>query len=151
MYSVWYFNKLYLQNFLNTRHYSVGIFNELWLRKEASYCWPGLFYKRARFLRDTLPGRTGADMPLELSLTHSVSLCDGALVVRECACTLPSSWKQWSFSSSGAAQEMLPWPHNVWATHLSWLEVLFNYYTVNWWVFINVLIIAWNDLLVYTH
>lgn len=113
MYSVRYFNKLYLQNFLTTRHYSMGIFNELWLRKEASYCWPGLFDKRARSLRDPLPGRTGADMPLELSLTHSASLFDSTLVVRKCACPLPSSWKQWSLSSSGAAQEMVPWPHNV--------------------------------------
>lgn len=31
------------------------IFNELWLGKQASYCWPALFYNRARLLRDTFP------------------------------------------------------------------------------------------------
>lgn len=158
MYSMWYFNKLYFQNFLTTRNYSVETVNELWLRK-AGYCWPGIPYKRASKIPKGHPSWRGHASGTLISYrwwdafgTVINSQCEptmwqNTLVVRELACTLPMK-TEWSFSSSATVQEVVSWPYNVSETHLSWLEVLFNYHTVGLWVFINMMITAWNDLLV---
>lgn len=74
MYSVQSFNKLRVQSFLTPSNYSAENTPRAVTRQKAGDRWPGLFCKRARFLRDALPHCAGGDEPVGLSLTHGVSL-----------------------------------------------------------------------------
>lgn len=84
--------------------------------------------------------------PLEVSLTHSLSplFWQNTPVVRELARTLPMN-TQWSLAS-GVAQEVVL-DHTKYREHKDpiRLEVLFIYYAVSLWVFVNILITAWSD------
>lgn len=83
------------------------IFNELWLGKEASYCWPGLFCNRARLLRDTFPTAQvvtcyAFGAIVNVNLQGGPIIWQSTLLVGKLACTLPMkaqetfSWWYWS-------------------------------------------------------